>query len=244
MKVVAVIPVFGRLPLLKYTIQRLYEKNKVDLVICIGQTPTEEKLCKRMDAVFFRHPNTPLGMKWNYGFRKARDYQADAALFVGSSDWLSDNWLEVLAPRLKDCALVGTPDFHLLDISKRTGTFRACYWAGYQDQRKGEPIGIGRLISAEVLEKIGWSPFEDRKHNSMDYQMMKKVMGVGGKVSNYVGKEIKSLSLSCDQWDNKHKFEEHWNNRLPSEKLNAAEIVREFPEALQIFPELRNIKYS
>lgn len=36
MKVVAVIPIKGRLPLLRFTIQRLLNKNGLTEVICVG----------------------------------------------------------------------------------------------------------------------------------------------------------------------------------------------------------------
>lgn len=239
MKVIAIIPVFGRLPLLKYTIQRLYEKNKVDLVICVGATEKEMQLCQKMDAVFFKHPNNPLGMKWNYGFKQAREYKPDAILFVGSSDWLSGKWLGTVSPYLNDFDLVGKPDFYMLDINKRQRVMRACHWKGYQDNRKGEPIGIGRMVSAEIMNKIDWEPFDNRKNYSMDFQMMQKVTAAGGKIKNLEDGSILSLSLSCDQWDNKHKFEEHWSNKLPSDRVSAEEIVARFPEALEIFPELK-----
>src|SRR5690606_22884619 len=43
-KCIAVIPIKGRLPLLKHTIRRLYKKNGVFKVICVGETKEERVL--------------------------------------------------------------------------------------------------------------------------------------------------------------------------------------------------------
>jgi len=215
------------------------KRNKVDLVICIGTTEQEENLCKANDAVFFKFPNNPLGMKWNYGFKMAKTYKPDAVLFVGSSDWLSDNWLPELTPYLKDFEMVGTPDVHFIDIGKHTRVLRACHWPGYQCSRKDEPIGIGRLIRADILDKIDWTPFEDRKNNSMDFTMMNRILQKGGRVKNVADAPVKSLAVSCDQWDNKHKFTDHYNQKLPSKIISPKLIIEEFPEVMDIFTGLK-----
>lgn len=235
MKVVAVIPVKGRLPLIKYTIQRLYRKNGVYKVICIGDSFDEQLVCTYEGAEFIKHPNEPLGKKWNAGFAAAKKHEPDAVLFVGSSDWISDNWIEKLSPLMDSYDMVGKPDFNLLDIGE---TYRFCSWRGYgKGPRENEPIGIGRLISARILEKLKWQPIDPALNNSMDYSMYKRVLTVGGNVHLYRGKDIQSLSISTNRWPNKHKFEDHYSNKIISDrKPDFIEwLDREFPEYKLIF---------
>jgi len=226
-KIVAVIPVHGRLPLLKLTIERLYKKNKVHKVICIG-SENEKNTCLHAGADFIEHENKPLGRKWNAGFQKAKMYEPDAVLFVGSSDWISDNWIDYMAVYLKDFDLIGKPDFNLVDYGHQ---LRACHWPGYTDHRRAnEPIGIGRLISARVLNKMNWQPMEDKLDSSLDWSMYQKVLNLRGNVKLIKSDSIQSLSLSTHQWENKHKFEDHWRGKLPSKKIDVKEMIDLFPE--------------
>jgi glycosyltransferase involved in cell wall biosynthesis len=235
MKVVAVIPVLGRLPLLKHTIERLLKVNGVHEVVCVAELPNEEKLIKECGAHFVKHVNSPLGKKWNAGFRYAQKLKPDAILFVGSSDWLSDNWLSLSLPYMKEYDLVGKSDFYMIDIADEV---RACHWIGYgKGDRETEPIGIGRLISARVLDKLNWKPFDDDKKHNMDHMMFQKVGQLDGAIGLIQCDEMKALSISTNRWDNLHKFEQHWNDTVPSKsiRLNAENLIKEFPQVNLIF---------
>jgi glycosyltransferase involved in cell wall biosynthesis len=229
-KVVACIPVFGRLPLLKHTIERLYKKNGVYKVICVGHLPEDRSVCEEAGAEWVQHRNKPLGDKWNKAFEAARKYQPDACLFVGSSDWLSDNWLSVIMPMMNDFDIVGTPGCHFLHLSKEN---LLCYWPGYKGQREGESIGIGRLISSKLLDKMQWQPFGSLLDRSMDHSMMQKCNKLAGKVQLVHSEKLKSVSISTDLWGNMHQFLDHWNNVLPSEKIAEVDnfLTTNFPEA-------------
>lgn len=229
MKVVAVIPIKGRLPLLKFTIERLLNKNGLTEVICVG-SKDEKQTVENAGAVFLEYENNPLGTKWNYGFDYAKRYNPDAVLFVGSSDWLSDNWLAETTPYLKDYDLIGKKDFYMMDFQKE---MRSCHWLGYVCQRKDEPIGIGRLISRNILEKMNWNPFRSDANHSMDSFMYRKTILLGGRYTTIENDNIYSLSISCDKWTNMHKFEEHWNNKMPSIKTDNQKLFNLFPEALE-----------
>lgn len=235
-KVIAVIPVHERLELLPHTISRLLHKNGVWKVICVGHGHQERKVCEASGAIWVQHRNRPLGQKWNTGFQEAKKYNPDAVLFVGSSDWLSNNWLKVMLPLLEKYAMVGKPDFNLLDISTRHNLFRSVWWPGYNNYRRNETIGIGRVLSRETLDLIKWTPFDDHIERGLDYSMQKNVLNNCKKpVGMIEKKEIQSLSISTDKWANRHVFEQHWENKLPSDKTDAREVIRMFPEAEKIF---------
>ena len=202
MKTIACIPVHGRLPLLKHTITRLLTKNKISAVVCAGSTDEEKEVCERAGATFIFHENQPLGKKWNATFKVAGEMQADNVLFVGSSDWVSDNWMQTMNQLMADNDMVGLPGFYLADIGDQ---IRVCHWAGYgRGQRANEPIGIGRVISAKALDRMGWMPFDDTKNNSMDATMFARVLAGGGRVHMLRTDVIKSLSISCPLWPNMH----------------------------------------
>jgi len=99
-RVVAVIPVHERLELLPLTITRLYKKNGLDRVICVGDGRKEKAICMEAGAMWVTHQNKPLGAKWNYGYQAARELKPDAVVFVGSSDWICDDWIQIMRPYL------------------------------------------------------------------------------------------------------------------------------------------------
>lgn len=236
--ITAIIPVKGRIPLLIHTISRLFNRNGVDAVVCVGDDPIDKTACENAGATWVHHANYPLGAKWNAGFYHAAQMGTEIFLFVGSSDWLSDHWITEMKPYLDDYDMVGKPDFYMLDIDTKANKFRACHWLGYTDPvRSGEPIGIGRLIKRAALEKINFQPFDHKLDRSLDWSMYNNIRLSGGKVKSVTNKpHLKSLSLSCDRWGNKHNFEAHYSNILPSEKIKlAGYLMNEFPESYQIF---------
>jgi glycosyltransferase involved in cell wall biosynthesis len=232
MKTVAIIPVFGRQPLIKHTIERLLNVNGVDHVLCVGDA-ADKDVCKKAGADYSLHRNSPLGAKWNHGFKVARDYGADAAVFVGSSDWLSANWLDVMLPRLQGNDMIGVAGFTMCDVRE---DLRSVYWGGYTGQRAGEPIGIGRIISAKALDKMDWKPFDDNRENSMDRTMFSRCR----RVKLIEDKEIVALSISTGKWPNKHIFDAHYNNAIEgvNTKFNFTKLLDEFPEILLLQKEL------
>lgn len=233
-KVVAVIPVHGRLPLLPLTIRRLYKRNGVDVVICVGDGIAEKAICKEAGAKWVSYQNLPLGAKWNAGFMAAKEYNPDAVLYVGSSDWLSDNWLTAMEPLVNQHQMVGVPGCYFGDIGYEV---RLVYWPGYQGTRADETIGIGRMLSKKLLDAIDWKPFHDDKSSSLDRSMKEKAAKVG--VQDYFvhRNDIMALSISTNQWENKHKFIHHWTNMMPSQKIKEPVpfLMSHFPEVFQIF---------
>lgn len=230
-RAIACVPAFGRLPLLKHTIERLYKKNGVYKVICTGGIE-ERKTCEEAGAIWVQHENKPLGRKWNRAFQKAAEYNPDVCVFVGSSDWLSDNWIDELKPWTQDFDLVGLPGCYFTHINHE---YRLVHWAGYEGRRENESIGIGRLISKRVLDKIDWCPFDDKIDNSLDFSMYNKVEA--GKRKTVHTKDCFSLSISTDKWPNKHSFDQHWRNLIKSERIDKPIpfLMKNFPEAFQIF---------
>jgi len=204
MKVIAVIPVHGRLPLLKLTIERLYLKNKIDHVICVGEKDNMET-CIKAGAEFIKHPNKPIGKKINKGFLRAKQLQPDAVSFVGSSDWLSDNWFDLTVPFTEKYDIIGKRQFNMVHKDKY---LTVAEWQGYHhgSGRERELIGIGRVCSASFLEKIKWMPVDDNLNNSLDYAMVRKLGQVRGTTFEYSSEAIQSLSVSCNLWGNMHSF--------------------------------------
>src|SRR5690606_26076474 len=213
---------------------RLYEKNGDCEVICAGSVESERKVVEAAGGVWIQHRNFPLGAKWNACFREAKQYDPDACLFVGSSDWVSDNWIEVMRPHSEKYHITGTAGCHFLHLSD---PMRLCHWPGYTGRRQGESIGIGRMINREMLERMGWEPFNGQLDRSLDFSMMEKCSKLAGNSHLVVSPNALSVSISTDVWPNKHRFFDHYHGRLPSTILGGVSrwVEKNFPEANLIF---------
>ncbi len=189
----------------------------------------------------------PLGKKWNTAFVMAKNYDPDHILFVGSSDWVSDNWLDVLLQH--DAEIVGTRDFYELhleydieydraqnynleDVRSKFVKRQLGRWVGYHGARQGEPIGIGRLVRRDYLERVNWMPFENHLPKNLDNSMIRKTDSV--KVIEC--DEIKCLSISTSLWSNRHNFLLDMQNKGSYLINNNVAFLRKwFPDALNLF---------
>jgi hypothetical protein len=238
MKIIACIPVYGRRELVKLTIERLYKVNKVFKVICSGDNPLDKEVCEKAGAEWVTVPNSPLGRKWNAAIKEAEKYRPDAVLFVGSSDWLSENWLPEATKYISEADIIGKTDCYFSQIYAN-GEIKSIYWGGYiqESGRLGEPIGIGRLFSQRCLDRLDWKPIDPFIENGIDYSTLHNILKVGGVVKNIENDEMISLSIGTYQWENKHKFESE--SSYPTSKiLNESDnekIKSLFPELTQIF---------
>lgn len=242
----AAIPVNGRHELLPHTIKRLLTKCGVSKVYCMGNNKEDKIICENAGAEWIQHDNYPLGKKWNAGIEAAInsgiDY--DGFLFVGSSDWISENWINIYAPYLVAFDMIGTTNCYFLDINTN-GQRRLIHWKGYTNNRAGEAIGIGRMYSMRILKKLNGKLFNDAADSSMDYQSMQNVIKAGGLIKTFVADDAKTLSISTNKWVNKHKFETEIKNQVSSEEVNNADewLRTWFPEGFEVFPNRINQIY-
>lgn len=224
-RIVVPIPVYGRLPLVKQTITRLYSRNNVYKVICVGHEPEAARLCQDLGAEWVEHPNYPLAAKWNAGFKACEKHDPDGVLFTGSSDWISDDYLTRASSYLSNYHLIGTLGCHFADVNDR---IRVVYWEGYKDPiRKGEPIGIGRILSKSLLKHMKWKPFDDRLNSSLDWSMWSVARNFRIKI---LDPSYLTMSISHKDWPNKHKFENHWLGGILESRIVTKGILDKFPE--------------
>ena len=153
-----------------------------------------------------------------------------------------------MQPHLEKYNYVGTPGMFLLDINSITSILRACYWKGYNPKVRNESIGLGRLLSADLLNKLHWRPFNDVLNNSLDGSMTYNSAKHGIRDNMVRDERLKSLSISTDIWSNKHSFEDHWSisGRLSSDSEKISDVKQfldfNFPEAFQLYENIASVR--
>jgi len=127
-------------------------------------------------------------------------------MYVSSSDWLSDNWLDVVSSYVGEFDLVGKLDANFAHVN---GSVNAIHWKGYPPESSMycQMIGIGRVLSRHTLERMNWQPFDCFLNSSLDFSMIFSLMKVqwSGQLIMNTDK-IQSLSVSTDLWTNIHNF--------------------------------------
>ena len=178
MKIIAIVPVMGRLDIIRKTIPRLI--RQVDKVIVAGHTNEEALICDGAD--FYTCPNDmKTGTKWQFCAEKAREYSPDAILIMGSGGMITDDWCERIYPELEEFDMTGSGGIYFLDYQPNSK--RMFYWPGYRGGRSREPIGMGRLISSRFLDKINWQIFDRNINKGLDFSTMRIININGGKVN-------------------------------------------------------------
>lgn len=231
MIVTAPIPVFGRFPLVRLTISRLIKQGVTPIIL--GHENEANEIAKEFDCEFISISNDPLGAKWNTGFQASKNYNADAVIFMGSSDWCSDSYIERCKEHSNDFGMIGMLGCHFADVSD---SIRLVHWKGYKDNlRKNEPIGIGRFLNREFLEKINYTPFNPQLSSGLDWSMWLKAIKTNQEIGILPDDgQIKLMSISTNKWVNKHKFQDHWSGALKSEKCDISLIDNGFSELKQL----------
>ncbi len=177
MKIVAVMPIYGRPMVTGYSIHTAQRIKGLDNLIVVGSTPEDEATAGREGAEYHHADNDPLGSKWQRCFELALDRDADAVLFLGSDDWWRSDIVMQLSRHLKNHVLVAPYEWGLLDLE----TDKA-YMQTYSERHDG--AGTGRLYDAHFIrEKLGGVLYEpDAPRAGMDGYATRRIEAAGGSV--------------------------------------------------------------
>jgi hypothetical protein len=217
-KVAVPIPVHGRVPLVYETVAMLKRQTlPVDKIILIGEEKEVAPIAEETGVLWIQSENYPLGNKWQVGMDYARQFEPDAIMMLGSSDWVSEKWCEVMMREISknpDISMIGKRNMMFLDVDNIQAK-RLISWNGYARTgtamaRAFEPIGAGRMITKDILEKINWQFYDRSATKSMDFISLMRIKSKNAiiKFINDPCNLIMALSLSFyHKWGNMHGFE-------------------------------------
>lgn len=107
-------------------------------------------------------PNDSLSEKWNFAVKCLEDVDFDAVIFLGSDDYIDENFLQFVSERIVRFDLIGFKDIYF----ESKNSFY--YWKGYEGSREGEPAGAGKTYTKSFLEKVGFDLFSNAGKGSLD----------------------------------------------------------------------------
>lgn len=185
MKTVIVSAIWKRPEIFKLFAKGVHELKKqydIECVVAGSEGNTSRELVQCEGFRYVEAPNDPLAKKHNMAVREARRMRPDYLLMMGSDDIVTPEAFEVyLEAAKKKIDFIGVTDFYFWDYQSK----KASYWGGYIDQRKGHTAGAGRMISASLMGKWGWQPFENKHSKILDDSIQQKLKNTRHKAHTF-----------------------------------------------------------
>ena len=135
---------------------------EVDVLIC-GSEPEAEEAAERYGCRYVHAANAPLGAKAQARLEATRDLEWDYLLFLGSDDFVAAPTLAYYAERMEaGHDFIAPLDLFSWARPRRTPPRVYGLWhsAGYTPEaaahRAGEPMAVGRCLSRDLVERLGW----------------------------------------------------------------------------------------
>lgn len=189
-----------------------------DVDICVIVAGSEGDKSRRMvekhGFKYIEVDNQPLAHKMNCTTELAGKYKTDYVLCVGSDDIITQELFDIYVEEMKrGTDFVGVLDWYFYD----TRTDKFAYWGGYKDSRKGHTCGAGRLLSANLMNKFKWKPWDLEHSHVLDNSMQQKLKHI--EHSSYIfslkdkgvlGLDVKSSTnmTPFQLWDNTEYIKE------------------------------------
>lgn len=191
LKICAFMAIYKRVPILEETIRRLKSQTlPLCAIVAVGSCGEDREVALRNGLDYLERENNPLSDKVQAAVTQCRSYDPDAILGIGSDDWVSENWVEEMASNLKGNDIVGTDHlFFCLKGARPPIVIR--YF--YTKPRYGEPMGVGRLVSRQVLERCDWKLFPLGAKSGLDGASHRRLISFGAKPFLYKDDRAKIL---------------------------------------------------
>lgn len=155
-------------------------------ILAVGSEGKESRMAAETYGVnYIEAPNEPLNEKWQVAADTLRNETFDAVVVIGSDDFLSPSIFKRYAVLYKEGAnVVGFIDGHFY----KTGSNEMLFWKGYggskrqlgMPERVGESIGMGRMLSRDVLERLDFKVWSGEPINKgLDLRMRRNLEKIG-----------------------------------------------------------------
>jgi hypothetical protein len=161
----------GRLPVLKIFcagIKRLREDTGLDIpVVCVGD-PVGAETCQSYDITHIEHPNNPLTGKFNRACQELYK-KVEYVMIMGSDNLISNKaFLAVVEEAEKGTDLIGFDSIYFYGLDGECKD-KLVYF------RHTTVLGVGRTVSARVLNNLYWKPWGREQNRAIDTCMLDSV---------------------------------------------------------------------
>ncbi len=149
----------GRQGVLRVFVNNLLALSPVpDVIICgsFGENDCKS-IVESAGFKYIEHENFPVGRKANFCCEQAKEDGFTHYMITGSDDLISQRLWEFYLNY--DGQYAGLKDLYFYSLESK----ELIYWKGYLEQSRyfGYPIGSYLLISSELMNQVGFRPYND-----------------------------------------------------------------------------------
>ena len=163
--------IWGR-PRLTEMVLGYYEELPLDKMSFVYSPEDPEGIVRDWDYyahssrwLFNASSNSNLSGKWNKGLDNPRDGGWNAVMIVGSDDLVTPRYIEAVKYLLeKGADYIYLPALYIYNL--QDGRMHYCL---------AERLGLGRVLSRRLLDRLDWKPWPDGINRGLDGEMWKKI---------------------------------------------------------------------
>jgi len=182
-------------------VKRLVDNFGVIPYVIGSEGNVSRERCEKHGFNYIEYPNEPLGAKANACLRAMRGH-VDYVLNLGSDDLISNSLMQWFVKLMKEgYDLIGIRDVYFYERFRN----RLIYWPGYTDRRRGESLGLGRVLSAKLLDTFDWEMWDEDINMSLDWSMTQKLKGLTNKKIISI-KETNTFAVDIKDGDSMGEF--------------------------------------
>jgi len=220
--VCCIMPVHNREAITRETVYRLERQFCEVIPILVGNEETRKKL-EDVPCCYVEHENRPIYKKLEAGLSMAKNFSPDAVMYLGSDDWISDNWLET-AFEYFNCE-----DYHL------AGQNTMALYMTKEDFSLWKIFNIyndsGEVIHKKILDHFDWHLPElkdDTRHGIGRRDLIQSIGIQRARMQNTTIMGVKGL------WKTYHNLDIHKKLYKAKEVLKREEYLNNnFPDAVE-----------
>jgi len=169
----AVLMAFWRRPEVTRVVMRHYQRlaEVWDLtLVCVGsEGAASQQLAESCGWHYVGAPNAPLSDKLGAGVRYVQELDPHAGLLaMGADDLVTEEWIDLC---FRSDTLLGLRDMYLI----RRGSWESVWWKGYQNDRRGEPVGAHRFFPRKILDALDWQLWPAGLNRNLDGNLCARI---------------------------------------------------------------------
>lgn len=162
---------YQRVPILRIFasgIRRLREEMGLDIPVVVVGDIGGADVCREYNITHIEYPNKPLTGKFNRACLEMKG-KCDAVMVMGSDNLLSSQtFMRIKEEADKGIDLIGLSEVYMFGMDD-------IYTGNLYYLQRTTVLGVGRTVSARVLDRMGWQPWKTDKDRSIDTILLDSV---------------------------------------------------------------------
>jgi len=160
------------------SLQRYENDYGIRSAIAGSEGVHSREMCLDYGVAYVEVPNKSISNKFIKASQLAAVcFDPDAFLILGSDDFVDDALIQrYLKARNDGVDVAGIIDCYFYHTESK----EAMHWIGYTNFRRGETIGMARMLSRKVFSRLGGKMWPSNVNSGLDYYMMKKLNKLRG----------------------------------------------------------------